>query len=803
MSRMITLWLFLSIGARGYSQVIAIVDHKTDEPIELVTVSSVKPNAFTATNKAGQADVTAFIGAEKIEIRYIGYTTVVLSYAELKESGFQVRLVPSGIFLDQVVVSASRWSQRAREVPARIATISVRETALQNPMTAADMLWTSGEVFIQKSQQGGGSPMIRGFATNRLLYAVDGVRMNTAIFRSGNLQNVISLDPFTIENTEILFGPGSVIYGSDAIGGIMSFTTLTPQFSYMGKPLISGSAVARYSSVNNENTVHFDVNAGWHKWSLLTSFSSSDYGDLKMGSHGPEEYLKPFYVQRQDNTDVVVTNDDPLVQRPTGYAQINLMQEIRFAPNDGWDVQFGLHYSVTSDFSRYDRHLILQDGLPKSAEWYYGPQEWLMNNLNITHDGDFKLYDQISLRLSHQYFAESRINRDLHAETRFRREETVNAYSLNLDLLKAIGVKHKLFYGAEAVIDDVKSGSMDENILTGAEMTGPARYPQSTWASYAVYLSYQNRLSEKLILQAGARYNRFDLDADFRNNLPFYPFPFETAEINNGSLTGSLGLVYNPSEDWTVSANVSTGFRAPNVDDIGKVFDSEPGSVVIPNPELQAEYAYNAEFGIAKVFGERLRMDLTGFYTILADALVRRNFSLNGQDSILYDGELSQVQAIQNAASAHVYGIQAGLEVKLGGGFSFLSKFNFQDGEEELDDGSNSPLRHAAPWFGVSRLTFITEGLDLQFYTMYSGEVRYAHLSEEGRAMPYIFAIDKNGNPYSPGWFTLNLKVSCPVSDAFTISGGVENLTDKRYRPYSSGLVAAGRHVILSLRAKF
>jgi hemoglobin/transferrin/lactoferrin receptor protein len=206
---------------------------------------------------------------------------------------------------------------------------------------------------------------------------------------------------------------------------------------------------------------------------------------------------------------------------------------------------------------------------------------------------------------------------------------------------------------------------------------------------------------------------------------------------------------------------------------------------------------------IARIIGERARIDVTGFYTILQDALVRRDALLNGRDSIIYNGELSQVQSIQNAASAYVYGIQASVELKLGGGFSILSKFNYQEGKEELDDGTNSPLRHAAPWFGVTRLKFITEGLDMQVYAMYSGEVSYENMSEEGRGTPYIFAIDENDNPFSPGWVTLNFKAAFPVSDDFTVSAGVENILDKRYRPYSSGLVAAGRNVILSLRAKF
>ena len=251
---------------------------------------------------------------------------------------------------------------------------------------------------MQKSQQGGGSPMIRGFATNRLLYSIDGVRMNTAIFRGGNIQNVISLDGFVIDKTEIVFGPGSVMYGSDAIGGVMSFQTLTPRFSLEDKTRVSGSAVSRISSANEEKTAHFDVNVGWKKWALVTSISSNNFGDLRMGSHGPEEYLRPFYVQRQNGVDVVVTNEDPLVQKPTAYSQINVMQKVRFAPNENWDIQYGLHFSETSSYSRYDRHIRYDnDGLPRYGEFNYGPQKWIMNKFMISHKKATTLYGALEM----------------------------------------------------------------------------------------------------------------------------------------------------------------------------------------------------------------------------------------------------------------------------------------------------------------------------------------------------------------------------------------------------------------------
>ena len=344
--------------------------------------------------------------------------------------------------LSEVVISANRWKQNSKDIPQKVSVISPTKVALHNPQTAADLLTISGKVFMQKSQQGGGSPMIRGFATNRLLYAIDGVRMNTAIFRSGNIQNVISLDPFATEQTEVVFGPGSVMYGSDAIGGVMSFQTLTPQFSSTSKSIVSGNAVSRFSSANNEKTGHFDVNVGWKNWATITSFSSNDFDDLRMGSHGPDEYLRPFYVQRQNGTDVVVTNSDPLVQKPTAYSQINLMQKVRFKPNEKWDFQYGLHFSETSSYSRYDRHIRYTNaGLPRYGEFNYGPQKWIMNNLNITHQSKTKLFDEMAFRFAYQFFEESRMSRNINNPNREIRTEKVHAYSINADFTKAKQLK--------------------------------------------------------------------------------------------------------------------------------------------------------------------------------------------------------------------------------------------------------------------------------------------------------------------------------------------------------------------------
>lgn len=783
-----------------FAQVLTVRDSKSNVPVELVTLSNGN-NVYTTTNTMGQADISKFKNAESIEIRSLGYKTLVKSYADLQVANFQLVLEPTDLDLDEVVVSATKWRRGKRNVAAKISSITPEQVALQNPQTAADLLETSGKVFIQKSQQGGGSPMIRGFSTNRLLYSIDGVRMNTAIFRSGNLQNVISLDPFAIENTEVLFGPGSVVYGSDAIGGVMSFQTLTPQFSLTDSPLITGKALFRYATANKEKTGHFDVNVGFGKWSFITSVSSFDFDHLKQGSHGPEDYIKDYYVQRLNNTDVVISQNDKLLQIPTAYSQMNIMQKFRFRPNEFWEMQYGFHYSESSPYGRYDRHQRKREGTARYAEWNYGPQIWMMNNLGVEYHHPNVFFDRLNFRLAHQWFEESRIDRSLNKLERNSNSEEVGAYSANADFIKSIGTKNTLFYGLEYVLNKVQSYGELTDISNGATTPGPSRYPNSRWQSMAVYITDEFDVSDRFSLSGGIRYNHILLDSEF--DTTFYPFPFTEAQIDKGALTGSLGGVYRPSRSWVWSVNLGTAFRAPNVDDVGKVFDSGPGQVVIPNPDLKPEYVYNADLGVAKVFGNSIKMDVTGYFSYLKNAMTRRDFKFNGQDSIMYQDQMSKVQAVQNLAEANVYGLQVGIEIKLPKDFGFSADFNLQKGEEELDNGQKSPSRHAPPFFGVSRLTYQTKKLDMEVNLAFQGEKDFDQMPEEEKNKTEIYALDENGNVHSPAWYTLNFKTLYKFNEKFHISGGVENLTDQRYRPYASGVSAAGRNFILALTGFF
>ena len=799
--RIILSWfLVFGIIHIGHGQIATILSKEGKIPLESVLLHSENPNIQGITNKNGQVDLSPFISTEKIDIRYLGFKPIIESYSSIKEKKFIIYLEEAGITLDEMVISASRWQESSKGIPSKIRTISTSDVQLLQPQTAADLLGISGEVSIQKSQQGGGSPMIRGFSTNRLLYVIDGVRMNTSIFRAGNLQNVISLDPFTIENTEVIFGPGSVIYGSDAIGGVMNFQTIKPRLSVDKKWDIHSEISSRYSSANKEETTHGTLHIGTKQFASVSSFSFNQFGDLKMGKYGPDSYLRPYYVDQVENMDKIIQNANPRIQVPSGYDQQNVMQKLLYKPSEKWEIQYGFHRSATTSYPRYDRLIEVNTaGMPVSAVWNYGPQIWQMNQFSVQHFGDNLLYDALTFRIAHQYFEESRIDRNFSGSNRYRlrtQVEKVNALSINIDLKKTLK-KGILYYGLESVGNKVSSQATAKNIQTEASILVADRYPQARWNSYAIFGNYQYPVSKKYTAQLGIRYNLFNMEADFSRNLAFFPFAFKTTNIQNGAFSGNAGLVISPDDKTKISLNAATGFRAPNVDDMGKLFDFVSGEVVVPNIDLTAEIAYNGEINVSKLFGNSLKIDLTGYYTYLKNAMVRRATTVEGKDSIIYNGKMSKAYSIQNAAFAEIYGFHAGFELDLPLGFYLSSRYNVQIGKEELNSGATTNSRHAAPAFGLSTLGYKKGKIHLQCYAVYSASVSYKNLNEEERQKPAIYASDENGKPYSPSWYTLNMKGMLTVFKSTTLNIGLENLTNQRYRTYSSGIVAPGFNAIV------
>lgn len=792
------------ITSQLLAQQIQVLDNNFQTPIPGVTITNSSKTKTVLTDLEGKANIDVFSNNEALYFISSFYEFKVVNKSAIISKKLIVYLEIKVENLKEVVISASKFLQSKKDIPQSIVEINAQDIKFSNPQTSADLLQNSGNVYIQKSQLGGGSPMIRGLSANRLLINVDGVRMNNAIFRGGNLQNVISIDPFAIQRTEITLGAGSVIYGSDAVGGVMSFYTQKPQLSYKDSLYFKSNATMRYATANTEKTGHVDLNFGLNKWAFLSSISYTDFDDLRMGSHGPIDYLRPEYVKTVNGEDLIVENKNTLIQKPTGYHQINFMQKVRYEPGVNLSYDLGLFYSTTSEYSRFDRLIRYRRNKLRSAEWNYGPQRWFMGNLQVTRlNSKSNLYDKLKVTMAYQNFQESRFDRDFQSEIRNVREEAIGALSFNADLEKQLSRKTELFYGWEYLYNKVSSSGNEENISTGISMPTVSRYPDgSDWQSLANYASIKFKPNSKFVFQSGLRYNHVFIHTNFSENNIYLNLPFDKTSISSGALTGTAGISWLPNETIQWKLNASSAFRAPNIDDVGKVFDSEPGSVVVPNNNLKPEYAYGGELGLRLNFNDIFIADMATYYTFLDNALVRRDFSINGKTEIMYDGELSNVQAIQNASKAWIYGFEAGIRIIFSEELKLTSQYNVIGGTEKEND-IEVPVRHAAPNFGNTHIVWEKEKLRIDAFAEYNNELSYYQLAPSEIEKSYIYALDSNGNPYAPSWYTLNVRTQYQLTEATSIIASLENITDQRYKTYSSGIASAGRNFIVSLRYSF
>ena len=793
------------VPRNSFGQEITILDKITQERIPGALIYSNNPNIKVRGNTEGRFMLDAFKGCDSVFISYPEYEIYISSYMLLSKT-ITLELSEKALSVSEMVVTASRWGENQAKTSSRITKLNLKELGLLEPQTSADLLESTGYVFVQKSQFAGGSPQLRGFGTNRVMIVVDGVRMNNAIFRSGNLQNVISLDGNSLESAEIQFGPGSVIYGSDAIGGVMNFTTKLAKYSPDStRSFVKTKLFTRYSSASNESTSHLGFNYGRKKWAFFTGATFSRFGDLKTGKYGNNSFLRPTYQSTVNGVDTTIANNDPRLQINSGYAQFNILQKISFKPNEKWEVNYGFNFSKSTDAPRYDR--LIQDadgdGQLDKAEWYYGPQEWMMHRITVLNTPENKkIYHNLRITAAYQKQLESRHDRKMGSNQIRHQFETVNALSLNVDFTKKIKKRTTIYYGTEGVFNKVGSNAYRESITDGTQDVINPRYPNnSIWQTYGVYANLKFELTEKWIFNTGARYSVYGINAEFDTSL--FAFPVTRLSNSNSALNGTVGLVYNPNNKMRLYLNVSTGFRAPNIDDIGKVFDSEHGSVIVPNIDLKPEYAYNAEIGFVKTFSGVVKVDGAVYYTYLYDALARSAFLFGGEDSILYEGVMSQVLAVQNISNAYVYGVQGGVEILLGKGFSIKSMISYQKGfEYSLDSMGYFPKTHVAPTFGRTSLSFKKRHIYLSLYAVYHGEMKHKDLPLQERN-DHVYAKDNDGNAYTPSWYTLNFKGAYFFNKHLSLNIGVENITNQLYRTFGSGFSGAGINVITSVKVTF
>jgi len=711
--------------------------------------------------------------------------------------------------LEEAVIYSNKFPEKAKHTAQQVLVINKKSISSTNAANTADLLQDGGKIFVQKSQQGGGSPVLRGFEASRVLLLVDGIRMNHAIYRAGHLHNAITVDQNILESVEVLMGPASTLHGSDALGGAIHFRTEPVKLSEHNKTTASGNQFLRYRTVNREVSGHLDVNIGTQKFGWLQSYTFSKFGELKMGSRFPSRYpnfgRRSKYIETVEGNDRIVNNPDERMQKFSGYQQWDVLQKMLFKPSEKISHSLNLQLSNSSDVPRYDR---LQDTKDfggtigrtlRFAEWYYGPQlrslaayqaQWTPNTGN-----EFKF------QIHHQLVRESRQTREYLQYERFdSRREQIQVWGVNLDA-RMKKSEDEFTYGIDGQWNDLHSEADRTNLRTGVKTPIDTRYPdgRNRMLFLGLYGQHLRKIKKsRWVLNDGIRIQHVSIRSSLLNN-SFFNFPFSQIQQDNIALTGNIGLVYNPDAALRVALNLSNGFRTPNIDDAARVFESSTSQrrLILPNPDIRPERTYNVDLNWIYRMADRIRFEGAFFYTLYRNAIALAPYRLNGADSVDYNGVRSAIYANQNARKGYLMGIQARLYCELGGGWSLDNTVSQTQGRYQTA-GGEIPLDHIPPVFGRSGLQYRQKKIQSEIFIQFNGWKRLMDYNLEGEDNLQYATPDG-----MPGWMTLNWRFQVDVSKTIQIQGGVENLLDRNYRVFASGLSAPGRSWMIGVRSNF
>ena len=758
-------FFILTFSKVALSQNIVVLDSITGAPIDNVNVFSEKFG--TTSNKSGQIDLDSFGPYDTLSFSHISYN--VISIIKSKLNSDVILLSPKSNLLPDITLNDEKKIAISENMP--VFTINTKEISYL-PQSTSDLLSNESSIVVQESQSGGGSPNYRGMEANRLLLVVDGSQLNNAIYRSGHIQSASTINPFFLQSVKLISGPASVIYGNGAMGGGIIFKTLSPFGSnsldflqqYESSSNTSATSLAKYYNINNVYSV--------------SAFSIKSTGNLKMGGdrkHGYSDWGNEHHI----------INDGR--QLYTSFDQVDLLHKSVVINQNNNYIVFNTQYSRSSDVYRFDKMNDVKENLPKYKSWYYGPQVRFFKKISYNGDNKKLLFDNFKSFISFQNIKESRHFQKQNDTYLNNRYENVKVYDLNIDFNKTTKV-FDLIYGMGARYQNVNSTA---NLTSNYQVLyNTTRYPDdgSQVSDFFAYSQVKIAPIKKLDLSIGMRWNSQKLMCNF-NNLDF---DLNNIKTSNSSFIKSILLSYKPINHTILSCSYYDGFRNPNVDDIGKVFSKDGENVVVPNADLEPEYAQNIELSLVYV-KKPFDIKIQVFKSFLNNAISREFGLLNGLDSLLYDGEIMRVQTNQNIESATIEGISVSGCVYMSNNFKLSSIYNFLRGEKN----TNEPLAHIPPENFVLSLEYRLEKHQLELFMKYNGWKNTDDYDLSG-----VDNLDEATSDGNPSWSTVNCIYNYNLNKSTSIMLGVKNIFDQHYKTFASGISASGRNVVLSIRKK-
>ena len=643
--------------------------------------------------------------------------------------------------LREVIVSSQRLAEKNLKTAASISVLSAKYLQKHQVRTTPEALMNSTGVFVQKSTHGAGSPFVRGLTGNQTLILIDGIRLNNSTFRYGPNQYLNTIDPFSLDRIEVLRGSGSVAYGSDALGGTVQLFTLNPEFSE--KLTVKANALSRFASSDMEKTLHTELKIANKNIAIKSGLSIRDFGDI-------------------------VGGDTTGRQSPSGYKELAFDFKVKLLLSKNWESVFS-HQSV----EQKGIPLFYRIKLENFAINEFNPQKRNLSYFQLNGKTDFDLLKSINFTSSLQNTFEQRNSRKNGSNTLRIETDKVQTLGLTANVISTIMSNWSASSGIEFYQDMVNSDRVDQNTQTNETIKSRGLYPDnSKFQSYAIYSLHQFQRGNWQ-LNFGGRMNGFKISISDAN--------LGNINVEPKALVGNIALAYGISKNATIYSSYSTGFRAPNIDDMGTLgivdFRYE-----IPSYDLNPEKSYNFELGY-KLRNDKFATSLAVFNTELKDLITRvkvENQQINGIN----------VYRKENTEKAYIRGFEAEMEYLISNSLKFSGNISYTFGQNVT---KNEPVRRIPPMNGKMGIEYRKNSFFLR------PEVWFA--SEQTRLAQGDKDDIRIGKAGTRGWITSNIFTGFDQKH-YSINLSLQNINNADYRTHGSGINGVGRSLWITLSAR-
>lgn len=669
---------------------------------------------------------------------------LVLPCTNFSQDVMQVKKDTVGI-LEEVVVTATRKSTAAQQLPFSFNSVNAKQIAETGFRTMPEALMGSVGVFVQKTNHGGGSAFVRGLTGNQTLILVDGIRFNNATFRYGPNQYLNTVDMYMVDKVEVVRGTGSVQYGSDAMGGVIQLFSKDLSF---GKKSFRANTVGKMVSRDMEYTARAELGYQSENFALSAGYTNRKFGDLFGG-------------------------DTTGRQSPSGYAEQAFDLKIKFRTGKQTTLTASHQYVKQEQVPLY--HKVK---LENFAYYFFAPQERKMSYLKLETKTNQRLIETIHFILSAQEGFEKRDYNQQANTNRFSEEDIVKTMGATVDIASTLGTRWLANSGIEYYHDKVNSSKWQIPVSSFPAQQFRGLYPDaSSDDNFSLYTLHHLKAGA-FDIEAGLRYNAMGIHIP---DTSVSPVKSGNVSIYPSSLVVNAALGYSINRKLRVYGSFSTGYRTPNIDDMGSLglvdFRYE-----VPAGGLRPEKSYHTELGY-RFLNRQLRTSVAIYYMHLTDLISR--VQVSGQQVNGYN-----VYTKENNQESYVRGAEFELQYQLSSFISFYTGAAYTYGQNL---SANEPLRRIPPFNGRIQLQYHWRGWYVNIENIFaSSQTRLAKGDKDDNRIP------AGG---TPGWNLVDLNAGYSGKN-YSIRTGIQNMRDVDYRTHGSGINGMGRAVWLSLQVR-